>query len=67
MFRDIISAPIDGDYYWLNAPGIDPQSPLMIGRYIMRSADFNQWRIDGQVYTAGTGIDAVKRIPKPRV
>lgn len=60
----------DGEYYWLNAPTIDPENPLMIGEFVsgfMKSP--NKWYIDGKFYTAVLieDIKVIKRIPKPRV
>ena len=56
----------DGEYYWLDAPAIDEQEPLMIGQY-NKSGTCHKWRIHGQLYTAGTGIDVIKLIRKPKV
>lgn len=55
----------DGEYYWLDAPAIDTQNPLMIGQY-HKSGTAHKWRIDGQLYTAGTGIDVISHIRKPK-
>lgn len=53
------------EYYWLNSPAIDPQMPLMIGKY-QDYGHFQKWFIEGQAYTAGVGIDVIRHIPKPR-
>ncbi len=54
----------DGEYYWLDASAIS-DSPLMIGQYYL-SGTAQKWYIDGQFYTAGSGIDVIKHISKPR-
>ena len=55
----------DGDFYWLNAPAIDTQEPLMIGRFSAPDG----WFIDGRLYKDGPGIECLEHIswPKRRV
>lgn len=55
-----------GEFYWVNAPAVDPDKPLMIGRY-EDFTSFKKWYIYGDAYTYGCGIDAVRHIPKPKV
>jgi hypothetical protein len=59
----------DDEYYWLNAPAISPDRPLMIGQYSYNpySGGRYRWFIGGQMYTVGVGVDVIKRIPKPRI
>ncbi len=59
--------PACSEYYWLNAPAISEQEPLMIGKYIGQGNRPNaRWYIDGIFYAAGTGIDIISHIRKPK-
>lgn len=56
----------DGEYYWLDAPALSENDPICIGQFA-KSGTTNKWLIGGQLYTAGTGIDVIKHIPKPKL
>jgi hypothetical protein len=55
---------VDDAYYWLNAPAIDSDDPVMIGQY---SKPRHRWYISGQLYNGGVGIEAIRRIHKPKI
>lgn len=60
---------IDGVAYWLDAPGINSDSPTMIGVFHRTSSSRpNYWTVPGTAdhYTAGIGIDVLRRIPTPK-
>lgn len=56
-----------GDYYWLNAPAIDSEEPICIGQYSRSVQGPDKWYIGGKFYTAGIGINVIKRISKPKI
>lgn len=56
----------DGEFYWLDAPAIDEYDPVMIGQYVIVGV-VKKWLVGGKFYMAGTGIDVIKHIPKPKM
>jgi hypothetical protein len=52
----------EGEHYWVLAPAVDPENPLMIG---WRSQGLQGWFIDNAFYVDGPGVYAVAHIERP--
>ena len=50
----------DNEFYWLLAPDVDPEAPLMIGQY-----DQDGWWFGEAGVNTGPGIIAIQHIAKP--
>jgi hypothetical protein len=55
-----------GEWYWLNAPAYDPEELLTIGQFSKQVQGSDKWFIGGKLVNAGPGIEALRRIPKPK-
>lgn len=55
----------DGQYYWVWSTAICQEDPIMIGQFAKGVGREDRWRIGGQLYTAGIGIEPITHIPKP--